>query len=418
MTSGRGVLSRRAVLVAAAGIAAGCAGRAGTGTRAGLVWVTGGISSADRGPAEDIADQWNAGHPRGPQVQVQALPESASQQRQLLEVELDAGLANIDIFDLDSAYTAEFAQRGWLVDLQDLRSDFEPLSLPVALRTAEWGGTLWAAPYVVDLGLLYYRSDLVREPPATWEEMLAAGRRAGKQPGIAPFVADGAQYEGLVVQYLEHFWGRGGAIFDADGRTVLFPLDKARQAAEFMRTSFLQGDYAPGFDTMKLEDARSTFQAGEAVFMRSWPYAYKPLNSSEIAGKVGIAPLPAVAGHQPVTALGGHNLAVSAFSRNIDAATEFARFVSTTPQVQRRLAQAHSLAPTMATTYHELAGDPMMAMLGRVLPTAKQRPATPQWATISAEIQQRIFAAYTGTVDPAAAVEAVRTFLVATEQDN
>jgi multiple sugar transport system substrate-binding protein len=409
---------RRAVLAAGiAVVAAGCTGTAGSRAPSELVWVTGGITSADQGPAQDIAKRWNTLHSNGSQIRVKTLPQSADGQRQVLALELGAGLKNFDIFDLDEVWTAEFAQRHWLVDLSSLRPDIERASLPVPLQGTVWNGTLWAAPYVTDAGILYYRSDLVDKPPATWDELIDIGRRVGAQNGIAPFVADGAQYEGLIVQYLEYFWGLGGEVLDQDGQSVLFPLDKAQQAAEFMRAAFREGIYAPGFDTMKLEDARKTFQAGYAVFLRSWPYAYQQMNGadkeSQVVGKIGIAPLPSFRGYRPVTTLGGHNLAVSAFSPNIPTATEFVRFVATSPETQRELAQQHSLAPTLNAAYHDLAADPLMALLIKVLPTAKPRPVTPEWATISAEMQRQIFAAYTGTRPPKSAVEDLRSFLLA-----
>jgi multiple sugar transport system substrate-binding protein len=185
-----------------------------------------------------------------------------------------------------------------------------------------------------------------------------------------------------------------------------------------MRSAFLEGVYAPGFNTMNQEDARKTFQSGDAVFLRSWPYAYREMTGGDpdslVAGKVGVAPLPTFPGHRPVTALGGHNLAVSAFSRNIPAATEFARFVCTSREVQLATTQRQSAPPTMTAIYRDLAADPLVALLAKVLPTAKPRPVTTQWATISAEMQQQIFAAYTGATDPKAAVDTLRNFLIAT----
>ncbi|MDQ4092578.1 MAG: ABC transporter substrate-binding protein [Actinomycetota bacterium] len=416
------LVRRRTVLTAALLAAAGCRATTGSGSAAELVWATGGIATADQAPALDIAQQWNQQHPNGPKVRVEPLPSaSTNDTHQLLVLELNAGLNQFDVVDLDVIWIPEFARRGWLVELQDLRRDIAHVSLPGPLQAAVWDGKLWAAPYVTNAGILYYRLDLVDRPPVTWQELVDVGRRVGERNGIAPFVSDGAQYEGLVVQYLEYFWGLGGDVLDGDGRSVRFQLDKAEQAAEFMRTAFREGVYAPGFNTMKLEDARKAFQSGEAVFMRSWPYAYQPMNSTDpdslVVGKVGIAPLPVFTGFEPVAALGGHNLVVNAFSRNIPAATEFVRFVCTSRDMQRSLAQRHSVAPTMAAAYHDLATDPMMALLAKVLPTAKPRPATPEWATVVAEMQQQIFAAYTGIRDPKLAVEALRRFLVATIAD-
>jgi multiple sugar transport system substrate-binding protein len=408
------MVRRRTLLAAAVAlVTAGCAGVASSRSRTELVWMTGGITGADQGPALDITKRWNELHPNGPKVRVETLPQTADEQRQVLELELNAGLRNFDIFDLDVAWTPEFAHRGWLVDLQSLRPEIELTSLPGPLQTAIWNGTLWAAPYVTDAGVLYYRSDLVGKPPVTWQDLIQIGRRAGERNGIAPFVADGKQYEGLVVQYLEYFWGLGGEVFDRDGQSVLFPLDKAVHAAEFMRSAFREGVYAPGFNTMDQEDARKAFQSGEAVFLRSYPYAYQQMTGgdpdSQVVGKVGIAPLPTFPGHGPAAALGGHNLAVSAFSRNIPGATEFVRYVSAARDVQLGLA-----APTLKVAYHDLAADPMMALLAKVLPTARPRPATTEWATISAEMQLQIYAAYTGDSPPQSSVGALRSFLVAT----
>jgi multiple sugar transport system substrate-binding protein len=413
------VTSRRAVLAAAVVLGtAGCVDATRSAPRAELVWVTGGIIAAYQDPSQDIAKRWNELHPTGPRVRVEALPQTADEQRRVLKLELGAGLRNFDIFDLDVDWTPEFAEHGWLVDLQDLRPDIERVSLPGPLRTAIWKGRLWAAPYATDAGILYYRSDLVDKPPITWEELIDIGRRVGERHGIAPFVADGKQYEGLVVQYLEYFWGLGGEVLDQDGQSVRFPQGPAVQAATFMRTAFLEGVYAPGFNTMDLEDARKTFQSGDAIFMRSWPYAYQQMNGgdtdSQIVGRVGIAPLPAFTGHRSIAALGGHHLAVSPFSRDIPAATEFVKFVSTSRDVQLGLARQHSRPPTLKVAYHDLTADPMVSLLAKVLPAAKSRPATPEWATISAEMQQQVFAVYTGDRDPEVAVDAVRSFFDAT----
>ena len=418
----RATASWAALLAVVALVTAGCAHAPDSGRGTELVWAVGGIDAADKGPASTIAARWNKEHPNGPKVRVAAMPESSDDQRQLLALELNAGLGNFDILDLDVIRTAEFAQNGWLVDLEELRSDIERVSLPVTVQTAVWDGKLWTAPYVAEAGLLYYRSDLVERPPTTWEELEKVGREVGEKQGIAPFVADGAQYEGMVVQYLEYFWAAGGEMLDADGRSVFFQCKPALEAARFMNEKYRDGFYAPGFDTMKLEDARYTFQSGQAVFMRSWPNAYRQMNdpdpdpasqASQVVGKVGIAPLPGFAGTGPA-ALGGHNLAVSKFSDNISAAIKFVRFVSRSREVQRELSEKHSLAPTLKATYDDLRGDPLTDLLAAVLPTAKPLPAIPEWATISEEMQQKIFTAYTGDSNVTEEINDLRRFLAST----
>ncbi len=413
------MVRRRSLLVAAVLIATGCTSTpelSGADGQVELVWATGAIT-ADSGAAS-VTELWNELHPVGPHVRVEKLPPAADDQHDLMAVELNARISEFDILDVDLVWTSEFAESGWLVDLEDIRTEIEQVSLDGPVQSAVWDGRLWAAPFTTDVGLLYYRKDLVEKPPATWKELADLGFQLGPPMGIAPFVADGMRHEGLVVQYLEYLWGAGGDIFDPTCETVLFQEEPARRAAEFMRTAYHTGFYAPGFDVIGLEQAREVFQAGQAVFLRSWPYAYRLMNggdkTSRVAGKIGIAPLPTFDGQGAAAGLGGHNLAVSRFSPHIDAAKDFVLFVSTSPEVQRMLAQRHSLAPTMTSVYDELADDPLMAELKRVLPQARPRPLTPEWASISEEIQQQIFATYTGNKDPAAAVAAIRKFLNAT----
>lgn len=377
-----------------------------------LVWVIGEIEAGQDGPAKAVADLWNEFHE--PKVRVEALPRSADEQRQILAIELNAGLTNFDIATLDVIWTGEFAESGWLVDLESMRRPIEEESLPGPFQSATWRGRLWAAPFTTGAGFLYYRKDLVPTPPRTWKELQAVGIKAGDKAGIAPFVGQGAQYEGMVVNFLEYFWAAGGELFSPDGTEVRFKEGPARRAIDFMRNAVQKGFYPPGFRSMTEEEARNAFQSGNAVFMRNWPYAYPLVTArdSKVADRVGIAPLPTFDdGKETISALGGQNLAVSPFSKNVKAAKEFVKFASTSPEVQRMIGAEHSRAPTMSSVYEALAEDPVMALLEKVLPYAKPRPPAPAWAAISDEIQQQVYPAYIGERDPDTAISAIRSFL-------
>ena len=414
-----GGLTRRSLLLSAAAlVATGCRGRSDSPAPSHLVWAVGGIDARPDGAAAATAAMWNDRHPAGPKVSIHALAQSADEQRQMVAIELSAGLRHFDILTLDVPWTGEFAANGWLADLGRIDRQVEDVSLPALLPSARWKGELWAAPFTTNAGFLYYRTDLVRTPPTSWDELVRVGRDAAQRAGIAPFVGQGAQYEGMVVQYLELLWGAGGDLFGRGG-TVDFEAKPALRALEFMADARRSGLFARDFSTMTEEGARTTFQSGGAVFMRNWPYAHTLLNGpgSKIAGAFGIAPLPTFAGRGTISALGGQNLAVSRFSRNVEGAREFVAFASTTPAVQRMLAQ-RSVPPAMASIYPEVRNVPVMALLGRVLPEAKPRPPVVQWSAISDEIQQHVFPAYNGQGDPARAVAEVRRFLELTLRDS
>lgn len=399
-------------------VTAACAGGTPGGDEEGgeIVWALGGSEAQPGGIHQRVVELWNEQNP-DTRARIEILPESADEQRQQQSLELNAEGSLFDVLGVDVIWTGEYAENGWLESLEDVRSEIEAMSLPGPFESGTWGGELWAAPYNSNAGFLYYRTDLVDQPPTTWEELKEVGLEVAEEEGIAPFVGQGAQYEGMVVNYLEYYWSGGGELFNEDSTEVLFDVDLGVRAADFMRDSVQDGFYAPGFNTMMEEEARNEFQSGNAVFMRQWPYAYSLMSDeaeSDVAGKFDIAPLPTFTGQGTISALGGFNNAVSAFSDNKEAAKEFVVWAATNEEVQTLLATEASLPPTMASVYEELQDDPVMALLGEVLPDAKPRPPAPRWNDISVEIQQRIFPAYNGEGNVESAVQDVRDFLEST----
>jgi multiple sugar transport system substrate-binding protein len=405
------------LLVVVALVAAGCSGSSpedGGGEEGGgeLTWAIGGAEAAPGGVHQEVAKMWSEENPDTP-IRIEVLPDDAGEQRQQQSLELNAQGSGFDVLGMDVIWTGEYAVNGWLESLEDVRAEIEEVTIPGAFESAAWENELWAAPYNSNAGFLYYRTDLVDEPPTTWDEAVQVGLEVGEQEGISPFVGQGAEYEGMVVNFLEYYWGAGGEIFNEDATEVLWDEEIALEAVEFMRDSVENRFYGSGFNTFLEEESRNEFQSGKAVFMRNWPYVYglaSDKKESDIAGKFDIAPLPTFTGEGTISALGGFNNAVSAFSDNKEAAKEFVVWASTNEEVQTLLGES-SLPPTMASVYESLQDDPVMKLLGEVLPDAKPRPPAPEWNDISVTIQQEIFPAYNGEKDPQEAVEAVGAFL-------
>jgi multiple sugar transport system substrate-binding protein len=411
-----------AVLGLALLVTAACAGstpeEAGGGGGGGLVWAIGGAEAKPGAVHQLVAQKWSEENPDN-KIRIEVLPEEADQQRQQQSLELNAQGDLFDVLGVDVIWTGEYSQNGWLESLEDIRDEIEPAVIPGAFESGTWGGELWAAPYNSNAGFLYYRTDLVKKPPTTWQELKEVGLQAAKKAGIEPFVGQGAQYEGMVVNWLEYYWSAGGELFNEDGSEVVFDDQKALEATTFMRESVEDGFFAAGYNTMTEEEARNEFQSGNAVFMRNWPYCYALMSDekqSKVVGKFDIAPLPTFTGQGTISALGGFNNAVNAFSDNKEAAKEFVLWAATDPEVQKMLATEASLPPVAQSVYQDLADDPVYALLAEVLPEAKPRPPAPQWNNISVEIQQQIFPAYNGQKDPEDAVKAVHEFLESTVQ--
>lgn len=382
-----------------------------------LVWAIGGAAANPGAVNEQIAELYTQQDSSRPTVRVEQLPNSADLQREQMAYELQAQGSGFDILGLDVIWTGEFAVNGWIESLEDIRGDLEGVVLESAMASGIYEDELWAAPFNTNAGFLYYRSDLVDEPPQTWDELAQMAQEIGQREGIAGYVGQGSQYEGMVVNFLELVWGAGGALISEDGdEAVLTEGDAGRQALEFMQTSLQNGVFAPGFNTMTEEEGRFFFQGGDAVFMRNWPYAYALMsgedeeNPSQVEGKFDIAPIPTFTGEGAVSALGGFNLAVSAFSEKKDQAKEFVAWIATDPDAQRLLAE-DATPPVRQDTYEELQDDPVMALLGEILPQARPRPPVPAYNFLSQDIQQAIFPAYNSSAPVEQTIESLNAEL-------
>jgi multiple sugar transport system substrate-binding protein len=375
-----------------------------------LTWAVPAVAKENR---QAVADLWNKQHPTTP-VKLYLLPAAADQQRQQIALALNARSSLFDLIAIDVIWTGEFANNGWLEQVDDLIPTLTKATLPGPLQSAQWQGHQWAIPYVTNAAFLYYRKDLLSSVPKTWDELVQVSQAAAKKANIAPFVGQGAKYEGFICNYLEYMWGAGGALFNGNDTKVLFNQHgEGLKALQFMRTSVQDGFYASGFNTMMEEDARNYFQAGKAVLMRNWPYAVSLMNqkgASKVAGQFGIAPLPTFGGQGTVSTLGGLNNAISNYSHNKALARQFAIFAGTDLAAQVQMGKMTE-PPTLRAAYTTLASDPVFKLLAVVLPKSLPRPPVPKYAKISTYMQNELYPAYNGQKDLTSAVNNVAKYL-------
>lgn len=324
----------------------------------------------------------------GHQVRVVSTPKASNEALALYQQFLAAGSSDIDVLRIDVVWPGILAPH-----LVDLREYIDPSVVaqhfPTIIEADTVEGRLVALPWFVDVGLLYYRKDLLethgRPVPATWEGLaetaaaiVEAERRAGHE-GLWGFVFQGRAYEGLTCNALEWIASHGGGtIVDAEGRIT---VNNSRAVAALGLAASWPGRIAPpGVLNYAEEEARGAFQSGRAVFMRNWPYAFALANApdSPVRGKVGTALLPKGGpdGRHAAT-LGGWQLAVSRYSAAPAAAADLVRYL-TSPAEQKRAALEASLNPTIPALYRDLeilAANPFMGQLAEVVREAVARPA-------------------------------------------
>jgi multiple sugar transport system substrate-binding protein len=325
----------------------------------------------------------------------QQLPLSADGQRQQLVRRLAAGDPSMDILGLDVTWEAEFAEAGWILPWTGTyKTQAEAGTLPGPLQTAIWRGKLVAVPYNSNTQLLWYRSDLVKTPPATWAQMFADANQlaAAGKPHLIEI--QGAQYEGVVVWFNTLLVSAGGSALTADAQHVALGAP-AVKALSIMHQLAASKAADPSL-SVQMEDAnRLAMESGSAAFELNYPFVYPAmkLDNPKLFKVFKWAPYPAVDSNIPArVTIGGIDLAVSAYSQHPSLAFQAALCIRDRPN-QLINATLGGVPPTLASLYNDpklFPAYPFHADILKELATAAVRPKTPAYQIVSIAISHSV----------------------------
>jgi multiple sugar transport system substrate-binding protein len=386
-------------------------------------------------------------------IQQVSLPKEADAQRLQLARRLTGNDKTLDVMALDVVWTAEFAEAGWALPLSDdpageAEADATANTLPGPLETAKWQHKLYAAPITTNTQLLWYRADLMDEPPKTWDGMVAEATRlhaAGKPSWIA---LQAKQYEGLVVWFNTLLESAGGQVLSDDGKTVTLTDTPEHRTATVKALQIMKAvATAPGADPSITQTdegtARLALEQGKAALEVNWPFvlpsmlenavkggvSFLPLDKkADLAGSIndagtfsptddqfksayeastqvfGFAPYPRVQPGEPAkVTLGGLNLAVAKTSQHRAEAFEAIRCLRNVEN-QRYTSVEGGLPAVRASLYDDptfQAKYPQYAIIREQLTDAAVRPATPVYQAVSTRISV--------TLAPVTAIDPERT---------
>jgi multiple sugar transport system substrate-binding protein len=339
---------------------------------------------------------------------------TSDQQQQYLNTVLASRDPALDVVLIDVIRPAQWSAARWAEPLdQYLGAERDAIMaryLPAYREANIVGGRVIALPYFADAQFLYYRRDLLEkhnvQPPRTWDELSAAARTVlaaeqGANPNLRGFSTAGAPIEGTVCTFLVPLWGQGGSLTDAQGRLALDQA-QARRALSLWADLRSQNVTPANLAEIVTDRIRVDMQAGNLLFAMQWGYAWNRFQNdadSQVKGRIGVVPLPAFAGNQAATCIGGWQIAVSAFSRNKEAAVGLLRFLSS-PEISKMQAIMASHLPVFPDVYEDaevLAANPWFRDARPVVLGARARPVTPRYPEVSETIRTSMNAFLAGT---------------------
>jgi multiple sugar transport system substrate-binding protein len=309
-----------------------------------------------------------------------------------------------DLLLMDVTWTPKYAAAGWLEPLEPLLGDNALAGMaPGAQLGNAFGGHLWRLPLLADMGLIYWRTDLMDAPPKSLQELAATAADLRRRDVVTwGFVWQGRQYEGLSCVFLEVLRDFGGHwLQPGDDRQADLDSPEAIAAADWLAGLVRSGVTPAAVANVSESESLQIFGAGEAAFMRNWPYAWAELQK----------PGSAVAGRVEVVSLGDGTQGSWGFSMlrgsaHPQQAAAVMRWFTSEP-TSRDLAERFGYTPV----WQSLLDDPQLQEQLPLLPVLRQalertalRPLTPLYAQLSDVLQRQLSGLITGSGTPQAAM--------------
>ncbi|MBU0713700.1 extracellular solute-binding protein [bacterium] len=322
---------------------------------------------------------------------------TTNERKELIARSLRSRDSRIDIFAVDQIWVPRFAK--WAEPLAKYFMQTDLLKIiPQALTTCYYDGVLLGIPLYIDIGVLYYREDLIRqagnskdilkklEGSITWEELIKYGETVNKERPFYLFQGD--NYEGLICNYLEILGGAGGSAFQ-NGNLKFYTIEGQR-SAQFMQDLITRYKFSPHEVSAFIERESYLYAIeNDAPFFRGWSSYLKDIDIQEQDSlkvkHLRLAYLPHFDGNAPVTVFGGWHLMISKYSEKKPEAFEFLRYVQS-EEVQKIMFETSGYLPILKSIYTDpevVQKYPYIEYLEEMMKSGIHRPALVNYTKIS-----------------------------------
>jgi multiple sugar transport system substrate-binding protein len=244
-----------------------------------------------------------------------------------IEDEFGSGSATYDLISTHTKYAP--SQRQWLTPLDDdlETTELEPFSSR-PLELARIDDSLYGVPRNLDVKLLYHRTDLVPEPPRTWEELRDQAARS-RSNEVYGFVFPGKE-SGLFGHFFELHAMAGGRMFEESGPPAPKLNDEAGRWALTLLKDLYERAAPEETPDWHYDEVAACFREGRAAMSTDWPggfYTYEDPGTSAVAGTYDVALYPEGRAGRFIYS-GCHTFAIPATVRDRPAAVELLRFLT------------------------------------------------------------------------------------------
>ncbi|ARF61362.1 MULTISPECIES: extracellular solute-binding protein [Streptomyces] len=368
-------------------------------------WDTSSVGSEDK-VFKKLAEGFEKQHPK---VDVKYVNVPFGEAQNKFKNAAQAGDGAPDVIRSEVAWTPDFANLGYLAPLDGTaalknQDDF----LKQAVASTKYDGKTFAVPQVIDSMGVFYNKKMFKEAgvdaPADLDDLKTVAKKIKDKTGKTGLYLRGDD----PYYFLSFLYGEGGDMVDASSKTVT--IDKPEGVKAFKAVKELVDDGTAKTDASDgWENMMQAFKNGDVAMMVNGPWAVADtLTGKEFTDKdnLGVAPVPAGSSAQGAPQ-GGHNLAVYAGSKNLEASYAFVEYM-TSVDSQATAAGELNLLPTRTSAYakKEAVDSEIVGFFKPVVETAVERPWIPEGGSLFEPLRVEYTKVLTGQTTPEKAAKA------------
>jgi maltose-binding protein MalE len=357
-------------------------------TRAPGVVLWHAYTGMERAALEQTAARWNAQHPETPLTLV-AVPHDSFADKLTSAIPRGNGP---DLFIYADDRIGAWADSSTIEPIEfwvdDARADRFSKQ---AMNAMAYQGSLWGLPLAVKSLVLYVRTDLVKTPPTTTDELIALAPMMKKQHGFAVAYANVDLYG-----HAPWLHAYGGRVIDDNGNLAI-ATPEAANAMAFARKLVADG-VAPA-DT-QLPMVANLFNAGKAATAVSGPWFIADIVPG-VQWQVVTLPIVSAPGKHATPFLGAESILMSAYARDKNAAFAVMDALTSDESAITRAKQARQVVANVAA-YNDpdVARDPALATFRAQLDHTVPMPKVPAMRMVWSPYQNALGEVLAGRSDP------------------
>jgi arabinogalactan oligomer/maltooligosaccharide transport system substrate-binding protein len=260
------------------------------------------------------------------------------------------------------------------IELGDSAADY----LPVAVDASTYEGTTYMLPYAVENIAVLRNADIIPEPAANFDDMIAKGKAAGlDQPFVVEQGAEGNPY------HLYPFQTAFGApVFGTNDEGYDATDLQLGNGEEFATWLGSQGKNGTGVFNTDIDGdiAKQAFIDGKAAFWLTGPWNVGAATDAGINVAIDTVPSPTDEAAQPFAGVKG--FFISSESKNKVAANDFLVNYIGTEDVQLELFKAGNVLPALSAAAEAASSDPIIEGFAAVGAEAVPMPAIPAMGSV------------------------------------